>query len=120
MTPSHLLIPTYRNLLTALGNWLRKAAEQVDDTNSLMAERLAPDMFPLSTQIRFACVQAHEGGHRLMGNAIPGTVEDLLNEGRAGGEQPGTLAQALIRIDETLAALDGCDTAAMDVAGDKP
>lgn len=120
MTPSHLLIPTYRNLLTALGNWLRKAAEQVDDADRLMAERLAPDMFPLSTQIRFACVQAHEGGHRLMGNAIPGTVEDLLNEGRAGGEQPGTLAQALIRIDETLAALDGFDTAAMDGAGDKP
>jgi hypothetical protein len=102
MTLTELLIPTYRQMLQALAVWLRKAEAQVDDADALMAARLAPDMFPLSTQIRFACVQAYEGAYRLRHKTMPSTLEALLDEGRNGGDQPGTMAEALARIDEAL------------------
>lgn len=99
------LAPTYVQGLTALGNWLRKAADRLGaaDADALLSARLAPDMFPLATQVRFACVQAAEGMHRLHGNDFPALVTELLDEGRNAGEAPGTIAQALTRIDETLA-----------------
>lgn len=114
MTLTELLVPTYRQMLLALAAWLKKAQAQIKDADSLMAARLAPDMFPLSTQVRFACVQAHEGGRRLSHEALPPALEELLNEGRNGGERPGTLAEALQRIEETLAYLDGLAPDALD------
>lgn len=99
------LAPTYVHGLTALGNWLRKAADRLGaaDADALLSARLAPDMFPLATQVRFACVQAAEGMHRLHGKVFPALVTELLDEGRNAGEAPGTIAQALTRIDEILA-----------------
>ncbi|MFW6413487.1 MAG: DUF1993 domain-containing protein [Oceanicaulis sp.] len=120
MTITELMIPTYRQTLQALAAWLGKARDQIEDADALMAARLAPDMFPLATQVRFACVQAHEGGRRLRHEAFPSDLEDLLNEGRAGGERPGTIADALKRIDEAIAYLDSLDADALDGAGDKP
>jgi uncharacterized protein len=83
--------------------------------DALLSARLAPDMFPLSTQIRFACVQAQEGLFRLQGRAFPDTIEQLLNEGRNAAEHPGSIADARARIDETLAVLTVSDTEALDV-----
>ena len=62
MTADEVLAPTYVQMLGALSQWLDKAAQQLGETeaDALLAARLAPDMFPLSTQIRFACVQALE------------------------------------------------------------
>ena len=71
-------------------------------------------MFPLSTQIRFACVQVWEGVHRLQRQELPASVAALLDEGRAGGETPGTLADARARIAETLALLDTVAPGALD------
>lgn len=102
-----LLAPTYAQMLGALRQWLAKADAQEDiDGDALMAARLAPDMFPLSTQVRFVLVQAIEGVHRLRGEALPARVTELLDEGRGAGERPGTLAEAIARIDEVLATLD--------------
>lgn len=120
MTITELLLPTYRHMLQALSAWLRKAQEQVEGADALMAERLAPDMFPLSTQVRFACLQAHEGGYRLRHETFPPGLEDLLEEGRNGGEQPGTIAEALSRIDEALAFLDGLMPDALDAGARQP
>lgn len=107
MTVAELLKPTYRQMLSALAAWLRKAREQRDgDADALMAARLAPDMFPLATQVRFACLQAHEGVYRLRREAFPPTLDALAQEGRRCAEQPGTIADALSRIDEALAFLD--------------
>lgn len=114
MTITELLLPTYRQMLQALAAWLHKAQEQADDADALMAARLAPDMFPLSTQIRFACVQAYEGVYRLRHEPLPPALEELLNEGRNGGERPGTMAEALARIAETLIFLEGVAPDAMD------
>jgi hypothetical protein len=52
MKMTELLTPTYRQMLQALSAWLNKAQEQMEGADALMAARLAPDMFPLSTQVR--------------------------------------------------------------------
>src|SRR3546814_10317380 len=78
-------------------------AEQAE---ALLSVRLAPDMFPLATQIRFSCVQAIEGVFRLKGEAFPPLVEILLDEGRNADDRAGTMADAQARIDETLALVE--------------
>lgn len=103
MTPANLLIPTYVQMLTALSTWLDKAQAQMpDQAEALLSARLASDMFPLSTQIRFACVQAQEGMFRLKGEAFPPSIDILLDEGRNAGEYPGSMAEAQARIHETV------------------
>lgn len=104
MTPLDLLAPTYEQMLAALSRWLEKAeAERPEDPDAILAERLAPDMFPLSTQVRFACVQAQEGMCRLAGKPFPPSVAELLQEGRNAEEHPGSIADAKARIADTLA-----------------
>lgn len=117
MTLSDVLAPTYIQMLKALSAWLAKAEAQMPDgkAEALLSARLAPDMFPLSTQIRFACVQAHEGVFRLQGREFPSSVEVLLNEGRNAGEHPGSLADARARIDETIAVVEAVASHALDV-----
>ena len=116
------LIPTYSQMLGSLAGWLRKAAAQRpgSEADALMAARLAPDMFPLATQVRFACRQALEGLYRLHDNAFDAAIDTLLEEGRACGEQPGTIEQAQLRITETLAILDQDDLAAISIEPDSP
>lgn len=94
MTPFELLAPTYLQILGALSNWLDKAEQELPfaQANALLSARLAPDMFPLSTQIRFACVQALEGMHRLAGADFPPLHATLLEEGRDAADRPGCLS----------------------------
>lgn len=108
MTLLDVLLPTYGQMLRALSAWLRKAEGQMPDgaAEALLAAKLAPDMFPLSTQVRFACVQAQEGVFRLRGEPFPGAVATLLDEGRNAPERPGSIADALARIAETLAVVE--------------
>jgi len=122
MSLTQLLIPTYIQMLGALSSWLKKAQAQMPeaDAQTLLSARLAPDMYPLSTQVRFACVQAQEAVYRLQDKALPHTITALLDEGRNAGEQPGSLADAQTRIDETIALLDGLSRDALDVDADKP
>ena len=117
MTLPDLLIPTYRQMLGALAAWLAKAEAQLPgaQTDALMAARLAPDMFPLATQIRFACVQAQEGVFRLRGAPFPASVAELLDEGRNAAERPGSIADARARIAETLAAVEAAAAGMPDV-----
>jgi len=117
-----LLVPTYTQMLKTLSGWLKKAQAQLPEAEAqaLLSARLAPDMFPLSTQIRFACVQAREAVCRLRGEAFPAVINELLDEGRQAGERPGTLADAYARIEETVALLDGLAADALDMDADKP
>lgn len=116
---TEFLVPTYVQMLTGLKNWLNKAQTQHPDggVEALLSARLASDMFPLSTQIRFACVQALEGVYRLQGRDFPPMVLEYLNEGRAGGEQPGTMAQAIGRIDDAIALIEQSAAQAEELAG---
>lgn len=106
-----MLFPTYVQMLGALSAWLTKAEAQRPggDGDALLAARLAPDMFPLSTQIRFACRQAQEGVFRVQGREFPASLQALLDEGRNGGEAPGTMAAAQERIAETLTVVKAAE-----------
>jgi hypothetical protein len=107
MNLTDLLVPTYRNMLGTLKGLLDKAEAQLghDKAEALLSARLAPDMFPLATQVRFAVVQAYEGPRRLRGEPDRPEIEEVLNEGRNAGERPGTLAEARARIDQALGYL---------------
>jgi len=120
MTPTKLLVPTYAQMLRALSGWLEKAAEASGGDPGVLSARLAPDMFPLSTQIRFACVQACEGVWRLRAEPLPAFHETLTNEGRAGGERPVSFADAQDRIAETLALLEGVGDSDLDPGAERP
>jgi len=119
MTLTTLLVPTYVQMLEALSRWLAKAQAQLpgDAADVLLTARLAPDMFPLATQIRFACVQAQEGLYRLRGEEFPPQLTDLLDEGRNAGDHPGTMADAQARLAETIALVKAL---AADMATDDP
>jgi hypothetical protein len=104
VTLTTMLVPTYLQMLRALSAWLGKIPEGQAD--ALLSARLAPDMFPLATQIRFACVQAQEGVFRLKGEAFPESLLALLGEGQNAGTHPGSMADAQARIAETVALLE--------------
>jgi uncharacterized protein len=122
MSLTTLLVPTYQQMLRALSGWLKKAQEQIPkvEAEALLSARLAPDMFPLSTQVRFACVQVQESIFRLKGEAFPQSIAELLEEGRNAGNRPGTIAEAQARIDETIALLDSLASDALDANAPQP
>lgn len=115
-----MLAPTYVQMLRALSAWLGKV--EIDpageDGSALMTARLAPDMFPLSTQISFACVQAQEGMFRLRQEDLPPSVALLLDEGRNAAERPGSIADAHAKIAATIAIVEAAaaDAPAIDPA----
>lgn len=119
MSLTNLIVPTYTQMLKALSGWLTKAQAQLPEAEAeaLLSARLAPDMYPLSTQIRFVCVQTQEAVSRLKGEAFPESLTALLNEGRNAGEQPGSIADAQARIAEAITLLDSLAPDALD-AGD--
>jgi hypothetical protein len=122
MSLTNLLVPTYKQMLKTLSGWLDKAQAQMPEgrAEALLSARLAPDMFPLSTQIRFACVQAQEGVFRLKGEHFPISRDTLLDEGRNANEHPGSIADAQARIDETIALLDDLAPGALDAEPERP
>jgi len=119
MVLQDMLVPTYVQMLGALSAWLGKAEEQRpgEGAQALLTARLAPDMFPLSTQICFACVQAQEGIFRLRQEAFPPSIAQLLDAGRGAAEHPGTIADARARIAATIGIVE---TAAADAPAIDP
>ena len=116
MMLNDILVPTYTQMLGALSAWLGKADETSSDgAQALLTARLAPDMFPLATQIRFACVQAQEGVFRLRQEAFPPSIEVLLDEGRTAAEHPGSIADARARIAETLTLVTAIATGTPEI-----
>ena len=115
MTLTDLLVPTYRNNLRMLLGLLDKAEAQLgaDKAEAPLSARLAPDMWPLATQLRFAAVQAQDGPLRLLGQSLD-PIQPVLDEGRNAGEHPGTLAEARARIAGAIAFLDGLAPDALD------
>jgi hypothetical protein len=117
MTLPDLLVPTYVQMLEALSAWLAKAEVKRPggDAEALLSARLAPDMFPLATQVRFACRQAQEGVFRLLQQDFPPSLLTLLDEGRNAGERPGTIVDAQARIAETLAVVEAAAAAGIAI-----
>lgn len=113
-----ILVPTYVQMLRALSAWLEKAEATVpaNEMQPLLTARLAADMFPLSTQVCFACVQAQEGIFRLRQEAFPASIEALLDAGRNAAERPGSIGDALARITETIRIVESAAAGAPDLA----
>jgi hypothetical protein len=124
MQLTSLIIPTLSNQLHALSGWLAKAeafaAERGESPDRLLALRLAPDMFPLTTQLRFLAFQAQEPVYRLRGEAVPEAVLEVRQEGRDGGERPGTWAEVRGRVADAAAFLAAVRPGEFDAAADKP
>ena len=108
MTLTDMLVPTYRQMLTNLSQWLEKARAQLgsEKADRLLAARLAEDMYPLATQVRFCCVQAIEGMSQIARREFPTDRDVLLEEGRKGAAAPGTIDDAQSRIALALAYVD--------------
>ena len=102
-----MTVPAYRNGLRALSSQLGKALAWGDDNGvgelQFVAARLAPDMFPLASQVRFSCQQAIQALTRLGASGAPAFAEDA-------ADFAGLQAQ----IADTLAWLDTVDAAAID------
>src|SRR3546814_17548266 len=75
-----LTVPAWRNALTALSGQLAKALTWGESNGvgelQLLAARLAPDMFPLATQIRFSCGQALQAATRLGASGAPDFADE--------------------------------------------
>ena len=115
-----LLVPALRNQLQALSGWLDKAevfvADRGESADGLLGLRLAPDMFPLATQLRFLAFQAQEPVYRLRAQAVPEALLDVRQEGRDGGERPGTWAEARARVADAASFLARIGAEELDAA----
>ena len=115
-----LLVPTLSNQLRAVSGWLDKAEAfaggRGEGPDGLLALRLAPDMFPLATQLRFLAFQAQEPVYRLRGEDVPDAVLAVRQEGRDGGERPGTWGEARARVDEAAGLLASVGSDELDGA----
>lgn len=105
-------VPAYANSLRALAGQIDKAftwgLQNSVGELQFLAARLAPDMFPLATQVRFCCTQAVQASTRLGASGGPAFADDAT-------DFDGLQAQ----IAETLAWLGGIDTATLGDDGDR-
>lgn len=108
MDPYAIAVPTYLQMIKGLSAQLTKAeafaAESGLSPEDLIGARLAPDMFPLSTQVRFVCTQASDLLRHLTGADSFAPAEDATDfEGLRA-----QLADAVARLEVTPAsAFDG-------------
>ncbi len=116
MPLTDLLVPTYAQMLRALSGWLDKADKQLPEAEAeaLLPARLVPNMFPLSTQVRFACLQAQEATFRLRGEPLPKFLDELALEGQNAEDHPGSISDAQARIKQALSLLDDLEPDALD------
>ena len=124
MSLTTLLVASLSNQLAAVSAWLDKAEAfaggRGESPDRLLSLRIAPDMFPLTTQLRFLAFQAQEPVFRLRGQAVPDAVLQVRQEGRDGGEAPGSWAQARARLAEAQALIAGVAPGELDAAAARP
>ena len=107
-----MTVPAYKNGLSALSAQLDKAlargAEKGVGEMQLIVARLAPDMFPLSSQVRFSCLQAIQPPTRLGAIGAPTLTDDATD-----------FAGLQAQIAATLTWLDTVDAATLDADPDR-
>jgi hypothetical protein len=124
MNLTALLVTPLANQLRAVSGWLDKAeafaADRPGGPDGLLSLRLAPDMFPLATQLRFLAFQAQEPVWRLRGEKVPEGLLLVRQEGRDGEECPGTWAEARARVAEASAFLATLEPGELDASAGEP
>lgn len=91
MTHKDLIVNAHRNMLRTLDGLLAKAAAHAKG-DALLGAKLADDMLPLSTQVRFLCNMPGEAMARLIGLDFTSTEEDPATIGEARAMIEGRLA----------------------------
>ncbi len=108
-----ITVPAYENALRALSAQLDKALAWGAENNvgevQLLAARLAPDMFPLPTQIRFSCGQALQALTRLGAPGAPDISDDA-----------DCFAAMQDQVAQTLAFLSSIEPATLGEDGARP
>ncbi len=120
MSPTTLLLPTYKQMLRTLTGLLDKAETQPERAEQLLSASIASDMYPLATQLRFAAFQAQEAVFRLRGEPVPEALLAVAAEARNAGDAPGSIADARLRIDQALSFLDRLPDDHLDDSGATP
>ncbi|GAA3997465.1 DUF1993 domain-containing protein [Sphingomonas humi] len=119
-----LVVPTFTNQLTALLAWLDKgeehAAAQKMTVDDLLRVRLATDMFPLGTQLRFAAYLTQEAVYRLRDAEVPDEVTAIRTHGATRPDEPGSLAELRAILAAAVALLKGVGPDELDAAADRP
>lgn len=123
MLTAHL-VPTLIHQLTALLGWLDKAEAHAlahnNKPDDLLAVRLAVDMFPLGTQLRFAAFLAQEAVYRLRQQEVPPELLALRTRGATRPDEPGTLNDCRGLLGHALAFLKSVGERELDEAADQP
>ncbi len=124
MSLTDFLVPSQAQMLRALSTWIDKAAAHAlargTEQDAFLSLRLAPDMYPLASQVRFACFLAQEAVFRLRGEPLPEQLEEVRREGWNAGERPGSLTDARARVTDALSFLSDIQPGALDDAADRP
>lgn len=124
MPVTDLVLPTARNALSALQSWLDKAEaharERGEDPDALPALRLAPDMYPLSAQLRFVAFMAQEPVYRLRSEPLPAELLYIRQEGWESNDAPGPLAPARARLAEAESFLAAADPESLRAGETRP
>jgi hypothetical protein len=124
MNLTQLLVPTYLNQLAALDGWLTKgeahAAAHGNDPQDLLSVRLAVDMFPLGTQLRFIAYLTQEAVYRLRGADVPDELTAISTHCATRPDEPGTLAELRALLGEAAAFLKAVGPGELDAAADRP
>lgn len=120
MTLGNLFIPTARQSVKALSGWLDKAVGLGTSPDALMGLRLAEDMHPLASQIRYVAYQSQEAVYLLKDDPVPEALARLRVEGWGANEQPGAFADARNCLDEAAAFLATVDADSLDAGADRP
>jgi hypothetical protein len=107
-----MAIGTFAPMLSSLSQNLDKggahARARGTDPSALVAGRLAPDMYPLSAQVRLACDHAAGAAARLTGRDLPAAAED-----------EATIEGMIALIARTIRYLEASDPAGFDGADDR-
>ncbi|HWB34174.1 MAG TPA: DUF1993 domain-containing protein [Candidatus Paceibacterota bacterium] len=101
-------VPVFIKSLGGLKTVLAKAKDHGLDEAALLADRLAPDMFPFVKQVQIACDNAKGAAARLAGIDVP-KFEDT----------EATVDELLGRIDKTLAFVESVEKSAFDGAAER-
>jgi uncharacterized protein len=100
-------VPACIAMLTTIKALLDKAADEGDEA-TLMAARLAPDMYPLPKQVQLVSDSAKGCGARLAGVESPSMPDT-----------EASFVELKDRCDKTIAFLESLDSAAVDAGADR-
>lgn len=106
MSYATAMLATYANMLGTLDHLVTKASAH-EKGDALLQARIAEDMFPLATQLRFVCNMPGEAMARLTGLAFSSSDVD-----------PASFAEARERIAATKALIAAADPATWPASGD--